>query len=261
MRIIKSILRVLKSFCLTFTIYSKVPMPRVYWSKENMRYSLCFLPLVGAVSGGLLMAWFRICLELNINNACFAGVAAVLPVLVTGGIHTRGFIKTNDALAVNGDKQKRLDILSEKGAGVFGFISAAVYYMLMFGFLNEIRIYGEAAMISLGFIMSRSVCAVAVSLMKCAKNTGTLYKISIAANKPVTVTVTIIMLLACAYVMISLSPLIGGLVLTGLIALFLYYRFVLNKKFGGITSGTCGWLIGMCELITLIIIVIGGRLA
>lgn len=242
-------------------MYSKIPMPKVYWSKENMRYSLCFLPLVGAVAGGLLMAWFWVCMQLNIGNACFAAGAAVLPLLVTGGIHADGFIDTSDALASYGDKQKRLEILSDPHIGAFAVISAIAYYLLTFGFLNEIKIYGEAAMLALGYVMSRSVCAVAISLMKCAKNTGLLHKFSSAANKPVTITVTVLMLLACAYVMILLSPFIGGTVLLGLILLFLYYRFVLRKRFGGITGDTCGWLIQMCELITLIIVVIGGRLA
>ena len=242
-------------------MYSRIPMPKVYWSKENMRYALCFLPIVGAAVGGLIMAWFWVCMTLNIGNACFAGGAAVIPLIVTGGIHADGFIDTSDALASYGDKQKKLEILSDPHVGAFGIISAVIYYLLTFGFLNEITIYGEAAMIALGFIMSRSVCAVSIALMKCAKNTGLLYKFSSATKKSVTLIVTIIMLLACAYVMISLSPLIGGLVLLGLIILFFYYRFVLRNKFGGITGDTCGWLIQMCELLTIIIIVIGGRLA
>lgn len=261
MKFLKAVGRVLKSLCLTFSMYSKIPMPRVYWSKENMRYSLCFLPVVGAVVGGFMMAWFWVCMTLGIGNACFAAGAVLIPIFVTGGIHADGFIDTSDALASYGDKQKKLEILSDPHVGAFGIICAIAYYLMVFGFLNEIKIYGEAAMLSLGFIMSRSICAVAISLMKCAKNSGLLYKFSSAANKTVTIIVTILMLLACAYVMISLSPFIGGAVLLGLIVLFFYYRFVLRGKFGGITGDTCGWLINMCELFTLVIIVIGGRLA
>lgn len=253
-------MRVLKSFCLAFSMYSKIPMPNVYWSKENMRYSVCFLPLVGAVIGGLLMAWFWLCLKLNINNACFAAVAAVIPILITGGIHADGFIDTSDALSSYGDKQKKLEILKDPHVGAFGIISAIVYFLLCFGFLNEIKIYGETAMLALGFIMSRAVCAVSITLSKCAKNTGLLYKFSSAANKPVTLVVTMLLLLGCGFVMILLSAYIGAAVLLGLILLFLYYKFFICKKFGGITGDTCGWLIQMCELVTVIIVVIGGRL-
>ncbi len=254
-------MRVLKSFGLAFAMYSKIPMPNIYWNKENMRYVMCFFPLVGAAVGGFMMLWFTICMRLGINNACFAGVAAVLSVLVTGGIHADGFIDTCDALASYGSKQKKLEILSDPHVGAFGIISAAAYYLIYFGFLNEITIYGEAAMISLGFVMSRALCAIEVALMKPAKNTGLLYEISAASNKPVTIIVTIFMLAACALVMIFLSPLIGGSVLFLLILNLLYYKFFVAKKIGGITGDTCGYFIQLCELITVIVIVIGGRLA
>ena len=241
-------------------MYSKIPMPNVYWSKENMRYVICFLPLVGAVIGGILMLWFTVCLKLNINNACFAALAAAIPVFVTGGIHADGFIDTSDALHSYGNKQKRLEILSDPHVGAFGIISAVMYYLLYFGFMNEITIYGEIAMIGLGFVMSRALCAIEIVLMKTAKNTGLLYEFSSAINKAVTLIVTILMLAACGLVMIFLSPYIGGAVLFFLILLVLYYKFFIAKKIGGITGDTCGWFIQMCELITVIVIVIGGRL-
>ena len=241
-------------------MYSKIPMPNVYWSKENMRYVICFLPLVGAVIGGILMLWFTVCLKLGINNACFAAVAAAIPVFVTGGIHADGFIDTSDALSSYGNKQKRLEILSDPHVGAFGIISAVMYYLLYFGFMNEITIYGETAMISLGFVMSRALCAIEIVLMKTAKNTGLLYEFSSSINKAVTLIVTILMLAACGLVMIFLSPYIGGAVLLMLMLLVLYYKFFIAKKIGGITGDTCGWFIQMCELITVIVIVIGGRL-
>lgn len=253
-------MRILKSLCLAFSMYSKIPMPNVYWSKENMRYVICFLPLVGAVIGGILMLWFTVCLKLNINNACFAAMAAAIPVFVTGGIHADGFIDTSDALSSYGNKQKRLEILSDPHVGAFGIISAVMYYLLYFGFMNEITIYGETAMISLGFVMSRALCAIEIVLMKTAKNTGLLYEFSSSINKAVTLIVTILMLAACGLVMIFLSPYIGGAVLFFLILLLLYYKFFIAKKIGGITGDTCGWFIQMCELITVIVIVIGGRL-
>ena len=36
-------------FKIAFSMYSKIPMPSSEWSKENMKYALGFLPLVGAV--------------------------------------------------------------------------------------------------------------------------------------------------------------------------------------------------------------------
>ena len=38
---------VLRSAAMAFQMFSVVPMPRVEWKKENMRYMLCCLPLGG----------------------------------------------------------------------------------------------------------------------------------------------------------------------------------------------------------------------
>lgn len=254
-------MKILKAFCLTFSVYSKIPMPRVYRNKDNMRYALCFLPLVGAAIGGVLMLWYTICLRLNINNACFAALAAAIPVFMTGGIHAGGFISASEALHVRGNKQKRIETLNAPYAGKFGIICAVMYYILYFGFMNEVTIYGEIAMIGLGCIMSRALCAMEIALMKTAKNTGMLYELSFAANKAAVIIVTIFSLAACGLVMILLSAYIGGAVLFCLAVLVAYYKFFAAKKIGGITNDTCGWFIQMSELITVMVIVIGGRLA
>lgn len=253
-------MNILKAFCLAFTTYSRLPMIRVYPNKENMRYMLCFLPFVGAAAGAVLMLWFHICIKIGINNACFSAAAAMLPVLVTGGMHTKGYIRTNDALSSHGSKQKMLGILSDPHVGAFGIITAIVYYVLYFGFLNEVTIYGEAGMIGLGYIMSRSLCALEISLMRTAKNTGVLHEISRAANKAVTIFVSVLFVALCGFVMILLSAYIGGLVLLCQAGLILYYKFFVAKKIGGITGDTCGHFILMSELLTVIAIVIGGKL-
>ena len=36
----------LNAMVISFAMYSKIPMPRVEWSKENMKYSMCFFPWV-----------------------------------------------------------------------------------------------------------------------------------------------------------------------------------------------------------------------
>ena len=35
---------VLKSFCLAFSMFSKIPSPKVEWTEENRKYLFCFFP-------------------------------------------------------------------------------------------------------------------------------------------------------------------------------------------------------------------------
>ena len=53
----KTMRRIWNSFKIAFAMYSKIPMPRADWEKENMRYMMCFFPFVGIVIGALMVGW------------------------------------------------------------------------------------------------------------------------------------------------------------------------------------------------------------
>ena len=46
--------KIWNSFLIAFAMFSKIPVPRADWDKENMRYMMCFFPLIGVVIGVLL---------------------------------------------------------------------------------------------------------------------------------------------------------------------------------------------------------------
>ena len=43
----------LNAMIIAIAMYSKIPMPRVDWNEKNMRYAMCFFPLVGVIIGVL----------------------------------------------------------------------------------------------------------------------------------------------------------------------------------------------------------------
>ncbi len=83
----------------------KIPMPRVEWNEKYEIRNVLF-PLVGAVIGGLMLLVRFLCGRFGFNTSVYAVVMTALPVLVSGGIHTDGFIDTADALSSYGDKEK-----------------------------------------------------------------------------------------------------------------------------------------------------------
>ena len=85
---------ILESMIITFSMYSKIPMPNIDWKKENMKYAMCFFPLVGLVIGIIMAAWMYLAKFLAIGSILFAGIATIIPVIITGGIHIDGFCDT-----------------------------------------------------------------------------------------------------------------------------------------------------------------------
>ena len=41
------------SLAIAFSMYSRIPMPTVAWTKERMKYAMCFFPLIGVVIGAI----------------------------------------------------------------------------------------------------------------------------------------------------------------------------------------------------------------
>ena len=91
-------MRIIKSFFIAFSMYSKIPMPQFQWKDEDMRYALCFFPWVGAVIGALWYLWKWFCDRFAVGTLCYVAVGTAIPILITGGFHVDGFLDTCDAL-------------------------------------------------------------------------------------------------------------------------------------------------------------------
>ena len=74
-------MRVIRSFVIAFSTYSRIPMPQVEWSDENRKYSMCFFPLIGTVIGSILWGWLCLCDALNIGAFLRGAVGAMIPLL------------------------------------------------------------------------------------------------------------------------------------------------------------------------------------
>ena len=91
--------RLWNSFKIAFAMYSKIPMPGADWEKENMRYMMCFFPLIGIVIGALAVGWAWLSERLQAGEILKSAVYVLIPVAVTGGIHLDGLLDTADALS------------------------------------------------------------------------------------------------------------------------------------------------------------------
>ena len=40
-------MNVIRSLIMALSMYTKLPMPKVEWKDENMKYAMCFFPLAG----------------------------------------------------------------------------------------------------------------------------------------------------------------------------------------------------------------------
>lgn len=112
-------MKLLYSCIIAISMYSRIPMPQIQWTKERMKHALCFFPLVGLIQGLFLALWLWLAEEVFRLSPAMTGLwAAALPVLITGGIHMDGFLDTMDGVCSYGDREKKLEILKDPHLGL-----------------------------------------------------------------------------------------------------------------------------------------------
>ncbi|MBQ7849308.1 MAG: adenosylcobinamide-GDP ribazoletransferase [Clostridia bacterium] len=253
-------MRVIRSLCIAFSTYSRIPAPQVEWSDENRKYSMCFFPLIGAVIGLLLWGWLWLCEALAIGPVLKGAAGALLPVLVTGGIHMDGFMDTSDALASWQSRERRLEILKDSHVGAFAVLGCAGYLLLHAALLSEAAA-ASGGMLACVFVLSRALSAWAMAAFRSARPSGMLDAFAHAAHKR-------LVTLSCAvYAVLCMAAWCaagGWLALVCLMTAALcawYYRHMAYRQFGGVTGDLAGWFLQVTELALTAVIVMGGKLS
>lgn len=243
---------VLKAICIAVSTYSILPVPRFDWTAENLRHSLCALPLVGLPIGALLLLWNWLCGLLGIGPVLFAAVAAALPVFVTGGIHLDGFCDTVDALASHQTRERKLEILKDPHVGAFAVIYVCLYLLLCFGLYSRLLSSAALPVVCVGFAFSRSLTVFSTITLPNARSSGMLAAFTNHVNRRVEIGIAACCPLACCAGMLACSISAGAccILLCGL--WFFLYRRICIAQFGGATGDTTGFFLQMTELFALI---------
>lgn len=248
---------IFQTVAVAFSMYSRLPMPKVEWNARNMRYAMCAFPLIGAVIGGAVWLWAAFCARFALHDAMRAMGVVLLPAAITGGIHLDGFCDTADALASHAPMERKLEILKDSHTGAFAIIAICAYFLFCFAAAMQLKTDRTALMLlGLGYLLSRCLSGFAVARFRCAKNSGLVHAFAdAAAKKAVALTLAAASLLLCAG-MLWISPVAGGGMAAAAAACFGYYRVMSYRRFGGITGDLAGWFLQVCEAAMLFALVI-----
>lgn len=236
------------NFKVAFAMFSKIPMPRADWTKENMKYFLCFFPWVGAVIAGLTAGLFYLSGTFYFQRSFLAVLMILISVLVTGGIHIDGLLDTSDALSSWQERERRLEILKDSHAGAFAVIAACTWFVCMYGSISQFVFEEESVLVfACGYMVSRSFSGLGVLILPKAKEGGTVAEFSRKSENKISAAVLALYLLILAVVMIAIHPLKGAAAFITAAAVFAYYRHMALKYFGGTTGDLSGWFLCVCE--------------
>lgn len=250
---------VIQSLIVAFAMYSKIPMPRIDWNKKNMRYALCFFPIVGTVIGLALWGIVRLC-EMGDMNVFFTSVVlTILPIILTGGIHMDGFLDTVDALSSNASKERKLEILKDSNSGAFAITFGMVYLASYVAVLTEFdwRALPEFA---LSFMMIRTLSGLSIASFPLARNTGLAATFQDNAHKRNVSIILLVMFFVENGILFYFDIILGLITLGTLLVMFGYHYYICKTKFGGITGDLAGFFLQMSELAVAFTLMIGCKI-
>jgi len=237
---------VLRSVAAAFSMFSALPVPRVAWDRDSLRWMLCAFPLVGAVIGLLCWGWAALAAYLEFPSVLRGAGLTLIPVWATGGVHLDGYADTWDALASCAPPGKKREILADPRLGAFAAIHLCGYFIAAFALWTALPRY-EAPAVMLAFCLSRSLSGLAVASFPLAKDTGLAHTFAQGADKrKVRIFLTALSVLLCAG--LCLCGWTGVAMVVTALCVFVHYRRMAEKQFGGLSGDLAGWFLQTAEL-------------
>lgn len=246
-------MKVLRWFAVSFSMYSKIPMPRFEWKEDDMAHSLVFFPFVGIVIGALIVAFNYVPVLLDFPVALRAILTLFIPLFITGGFHVDGFMDTEDALSSYGSREKKLEILKDSHIGAFAVISLVKWGLVYAFSVTAILLsdnFGLDAVVvfTMTFVISRCFSGITSLALDKAKKDGMLYEETRKNQKGIVIWLTILLIGAFA-TMIIMNAIYGAVVAVVFIFYTEYYRHRVRREFGGVTGDTAGFYLTTSEIL------------
>ena len=209
-----------------------------------MRFSLCAFPLIGLLIALCSWGWERLSIVLSLPVLLRGAGLCLIPVVITGGIHLDGYADTCDALASHSGIERRQEILKDPHMGAFAAIRLCMYFLAQFALWTSLKTLRFPVLLGL-FCLSRTLSGLSLTLFPLREGSGLARSFADAADKE---KVRVLLMIAAGGLSLGLAllqawelPLAAGLV-------FLLYRRVCEREFGGLSGDLAGWFLQKAEI-------------
>lgn len=237
-------MKILRWMAVSFSLYSRIPMPRLSFGKDDMEHSLMWFPLVGAVIGALVCLVSLPDLMQELPEAVRILLTLLIPVAVTGGFHIDGFMDTEDALRSYASREKKLEILKDPHIGAFAVIGLVRTGLVFALAVTVIVLYSRdhsayILLFAAVFVISRALSGLTSLLLPKAKKDGMLRQETAGKQRSVILCLLVWLLLCVCFVLYT-DIVKGTVLLLAFAGYTAWYRHRACAIFGGVTGDTAG---------------------
>nr|WP_312576369.1 adenosylcobinamide-GDP ribazoletransferase [Sedimentibacter sp.] len=230
-------------FLVLISFFTRIPIGnKIEYNENNFKRALSLYSLMGAIIGAILFIAGIIGSLFHIDFVTGL-LLTMCYTLVTGGIHLDGAADTCDGLFSGRTGDRIFEIMSDSHIGSFGVVC------LIFVILSQFVLFSHLSLFAC-FIMpivGRTSVIVGSFNKKYAKKTkgmGTAFIESI--NAEVLIINVLILVISCIIVPNRVIMFVASAVT--LISAYLISNWI-EKKIGGMTGDTCGFVTEICQVI------------
>lgn len=243
------------SFRLAFSMYSIFPARQIKKNRENMKYILIFVPLVGALIGVLIREWMVISPYLINNDLMGAVVCVMLPIFLSGGAFLDGFFRTVDALCSHQTREGKLEILKDSHSGYFAIIVCVSYFFLSVGLWSEMPL-DTWRILAFGFVLSRALYGLSIMVFPHTQESKCSFYVGKDKSRFVVIGFMVVYIGICLLGMLSLDLIVALQCLGGVVLAFLLFCYVAFHHFGGITEDIACFFVQVCEIMMPLVVLV-----
>ena len=159
--------KLLKAFCMSFSMFCAIPTPFSHvWEDSVRSLMLVVFPFVGTVIGGIWALAAFLLDKINCPQMFRAALLALLPYLLSGGIHLDGYMDCCDAIFSRRPLEKKREILKDSHVGSFAVVGLAILMMLSFSAFASNDFYDQYWPLIIICTVSRACSAIGVSTLR-----------------------------------------------------------------------------------------------
>lgn len=251
-----------RSLVVAFGCFSKVPMPRVEWDRDSMRYAMVFFPWVALAIGLVLWGWLALCRTASVGVLLRAAGVALAPVAVTGGIHLDGLADVVDAQSSHAELARKREILKDPHTGAFAIVGVACYLVAYLALASELDAAPATAALLAGMHwQSRCLSGVATLAFPRSTGQGMLAAFGASADKRRSLAALVAEWVAGVAAAAWVSGAASAAMAAGGVASLLWLRRFAARQFGGMSGDLAGFFLEVAELVMLACLVVATHLA
>ena len=238
--------QILNAFYFALSYFSIIPVfvKNMEIKEETYKYTLFFLPLVGAILGLIVIA-LNLFLNEFFNPLYSSFVVAVIYLFLYGFLHTEAICDVVDAWFASYSGKDVYKIMKESTIGAIGALYAFCFVLLKVGIITYVLYEKQYALFLIVCIFSRLNLIYLLEYYKFSKDSF----LSLAFANGSVFTLKILSLIYLLFAFI-----VGSNVLLLFILSLLSFYFilkVLDKKFGFVNGDCLGFTLEHTELVLL----------